>query len=65
MVQRQAARWTIDNYSRQASVTEMMTHLGWRSLNREEMIVVFPDHTHLPFSKRTLTHWFIVRSIQE
>ena len=32
MVQRRAARRTLDNYTRQASVLEMLTHLGWRSL---------------------------------
>ena len=34
MVQHRAARWTLDNYSRQASVTEMLNHLGWRSLEQ-------------------------------
>ena len=34
MVQRRAARWTLDNYTRKASVTEMLTHLGWRSLEQ-------------------------------
>ena len=34
MAQRRAARWTLDNYSRQASVSEMLTHLGWRSLEQ-------------------------------
>ena len=34
MVQRRAARWTLDNYTRQASVSEMLTHLGWRSLEQ-------------------------------
>ena len=33
-VQRRAARWTLDNYTRQASVSEMLTHLGWRSLEQ-------------------------------
>jgi hypothetical protein len=32
MVQRRAARWTQNNYSTYASVTEMITNLGWRSL---------------------------------
>ena len=36
MVQRRAARWTLDNYSRQASVTEMLNHLGWRSLEQKK-----------------------------
>ena len=31
MVQRKAARWTLDNFHTQASVTEMLTQLGWRS----------------------------------
>ena len=34
MVQRRAARWTLDNYSKQASVIEMLNHLGWRSLEQ-------------------------------
>ena len=34
MVQHRADRWTLDNYSRQASVTEMLNHLGWRSLEQ-------------------------------
>ena len=34
MVQRRAARWTLDNYTRQARVSEMLTHLGWRSLEQ-------------------------------
>jgi len=31
--QRRAARWTMSNYSREASVTEMLSQLGWRTLN--------------------------------
>ena len=34
MVQRKAARWTLDNFHIQASVTEMLTQLGWRSLEQ-------------------------------
>ena len=34
MVQRKAARWTLDNFQTQASVTEMLTQLGWRSLEQ-------------------------------
>ena len=34
MVQRRAAWWTLDNYFRQASVTEMLAQLGWRSLEQ-------------------------------
>ena len=34
MIQRRAARWTLDNYSRQASVTEMLNHIDWRSLEQ-------------------------------
>ena len=34
MVQRKAARWTLDNFHTQASVTEMLTQLGWRSLEQ-------------------------------
>ena len=32
MVQRRAARFACNSYSRQASVTEMLQKLGWRSL---------------------------------
>lgn len=32
MVQRRAARWTLNNFSPYASVTNMLTTLGWRSL---------------------------------
>ena len=32
MVQRRAARWTLNNYSTYASVTDMLSNLGWRSL---------------------------------
>ena len=34
MIQRRAARWTLDNNTRQASVSEILTHLGWRSLEQ-------------------------------
>ncbi|MCG7878314.1 MAG: reverse transcriptase family protein, partial [Candidatus Thiodiazotropha endolucinida] len=34
MIQRRAARWTLDNYYRQASVTDMLDHLGWRTLEQ-------------------------------
>ena len=34
MVQRKAARMTLDNFHTQASVTEMLTQLGWRSLEQ-------------------------------
>ena len=34
MVQRQAARWTLHNYSPYASVTEMLQSLSWRSLEQ-------------------------------
>ncbi|MES9880859.1 MAG: reverse transcriptase family protein [Sedimenticola sp.] len=32
MVQRRAARWTVNDYSRQSSVTDMLSSLGWCSL---------------------------------
>ena len=32
MTQRRAARWTVSDYSRHSSVTQMMQQLGWRSL---------------------------------
>ena len=32
MVQRRAARWVSNDYSTYSSVTEMMSNLGWRSL---------------------------------
>ena len=34
MVQGRVARWTLDNYTRHASVSEMLTHIGWRSLEQ-------------------------------
>ena len=34
MVQRRAVRWTLCNYSRYDSVTEMQTSLGWRPLEQ-------------------------------
>ena len=34
MVQHRAARWTLDNYTIQASVSEMLTHLGCRPLEQ-------------------------------
>ena len=34
MIHRKAARWTLDNFHTQASVTEMLTQLGWRSLEQ-------------------------------
>ena len=34
MVQRKAARMTLDNFHTQASVTEMLTQLGWHSLEQ-------------------------------
>ena len=34
MVQRRAARWTLDNYTRHASVSEMLNHLGLRSIEQ-------------------------------
>ena len=34
MIQRMAARWTSNNYSPYASVTELLQSLGWRSLEQ-------------------------------
>ena len=34
MVQRRAARWTISNFDRRASVTEMLDKLGWQTLEQ-------------------------------
>ena len=34
MFQRRVARWTLDNYTRQASLTKMLTHRGWCSLEQ-------------------------------
>ena len=34
MVQRRAIRWTMNNYSHHASVTDMQEKLGWRSLEQ-------------------------------
>ena len=34
MVQRRAARWSISNFDRRASVTEMLDKLGWRTLGQ-------------------------------
>ena len=34
MVQRRAARWTISNFDRRASVTEILDKLGWRTLEQ-------------------------------
>jgi len=34
MVQRRAARFLCNNYSREASVTAMLDELGWRSLKQ-------------------------------
>ena len=34
MIKRRAARWTLNNYSTYASVTEMLQSLGWRCLEQ-------------------------------
>ena len=34
MVQHRVARWTLDSYTRQASVSGRLTNLGWRSLEQ-------------------------------
>ena len=43
MVQRRAARYVVNNYSREASVTSMLQQLGWRSLEqrRADIRLVF------------------------
>ena len=33
-VQRRAARWTVNNFARQASVTRIVQDLGWRTLDQ-------------------------------
>ena len=33
-VQRRAARWTVSNFDRKASVTKMVQDLGWRTLDQ-------------------------------
>ena len=37
MVQRRAARWTLSNYDPKATVTDMLTNLGWRSLQQRRV----------------------------
>ena len=37
MVQRRAVRWTLSNYDPKASVTDMLTNLGWRSLQQKRV----------------------------
>ena len=37
MVQRRAAKWTLSNYDPKASVTDMLTNLGWRSLQQRRV----------------------------
>ena len=37
MVQRRAARWTLSNYDTKASVTDMLTNLGWWSLQQRRV----------------------------
>ena len=39
MVQRRAARWTLRNFDHQASVTEMINKLGWRTLEQRRAII--------------------------
>ena len=43
MVQRRDARWTCSSFDRNASVTEMLNNLGWRSLEqrRADVFVSF------------------------
>ena len=46
MIQRRAARWTLNNYSTYANVTEMLQSLGWRSLEQRKS-----DSRHVLFFK--------------
>ena len=41
MVQRRAARWTMNDYSPYISVTQMQQDLGWQSLEQRELMPVF------------------------
>ena len=36
MVQRRAARWTMNDYARTTSVTSLLQQLGWQTLDRRE-----------------------------
>ena len=75
MIQHRAARWTLDIYSRQASVTEILNHLGWQR-NYSRLCLFFKIiHGLLPwichhmfsvqpvFPIRIHTHWFFIKSI--
>ena len=37
MVQRYSARWTLGHYHNRSSVSDMLNHLGWRSLEMRRM----------------------------
>ena len=57
-VQQRAARWTVSNFDRLASVSEMVQHLGWRSLEQRRADAVFACFTRLymvwlPYPSRT------------
>ena len=49
MIQRRAARWVKDSYSRHLSVTSMLDQLGWRTLERrrsDTKLVMFYKIVH-------------------
>ena len=48
-IQKRAARWTVSNFNRQASVTRIIQELGWRTLEQRRacfslVAVSLPDH---------------------
>ena len=64
-VQRRAARWTVNNFCRQASVTEIIENLGWRTLEQRRAdarlclfykvvhgLVAVPLPDHVQYSNR-------------
>ena len=57
MMERRVARWTLDNYSRQASVTEMLTHLVWHSLEQRK------NESRLYYYTRSFMHGLQVVAI--
>ena len=53
-VQRRAARWTVSNYDWQASATQIVQDLGWRTLEQKMLVFVcsiklFMDWLPYPF----------------
>ena len=70
MVQRRAARWVSDDYCTYSSVTEMMSNLGWRSLENRRYdahllmfykivygLVVIPVPSYFESSESHTTSW--------